>query len=85
MIFENWKSEMQLNPNLEIVPDVKITIYVEFDGVRRITYAVRVYKREDGRPRLLEVMYPHGVPVNRLPRGAKRELRRVFPLALMML
>lgn len=83
MIFESWKSEMQLNQ--EPVNDVKITLYVEFAGVRRITYAVRVYKLESGRPRLLEVMYPHGVPVNRLPRGAKKELRRVFPLALMML
>ena len=81
-IYGNWESELAYNP--EPVNDVQVTLMVRYDDVPRMTYKVRVY-RSDGKAKLLDVMYPHGVPVARLPRGAKVELRRVFPLALMMI
>lgn len=79
-VYGLWESELKYN---DIVEDVQITLMVRYEGVPRMTYTLRVYKIE-GKPRLLDVMYPHGAPIARLPRGAKVELRRVFPLALMM-
>ena len=76
-----WESELSTSP---ITEDVQVQLHVLYDGQPRMTYRVRVYK-EGGKAKLLDVMYPNGIPVKRLPRGAKVELRRVFPLVRVML
>lgn len=79
-----WESELKLNP--APVNDVQIELFIQRNGERRIRYTMRVYREQKSRRiRLLSTMYPNGVPVHFLPRGAKKELKRVFPLAVMML
>jgi hypothetical protein len=79
-----WESEMTKTP--PPVDDVQIELFIQRNGERRIRYTVRVYREDRTRRiRLLDVMYPNGVPVHFLPRGAKKELKRVFPLAVLML
>lgn len=80
---ELWRSELTKTP--EPINDVKIELFVPRGKAKPIMYIVRVYRTQNGDLRLLDATYPGGLPVNKLPRGAKRELRRVFPLAVLML